>query len=309
MEDNGLLLRGRGSFIGLLAGDYAQTETRLLDSDGNYMKGFFTACGQMSLYLARSILKAGRYSPEQAAAAYQKCLNATTVHTAAISCTTIADDYDQTRLMREPAVLNNLDNDALMRSLPIALLGIGHHRSRALEWLKVDTTLTHTDSTSIEVSWLYVQLVSAVIEQGLSATDALQYVDELLQKGAFSSNLTAAVQLSLRGGFRARIPSEHQGLSRLQIALGLLKDGVGLDETLSATSPVPSENRAALALYGSMLGAIYGENAVPKQVKEALLTDRATGDKPDGHRDLSLTAVDALIIAEQLLALSDEKGA
>ncbi|MGC6415985.1 MAG: inositol monophosphatase family protein [Bradymonadia bacterium] len=310
LRDNGLLTRGRGALIGLLATDHANARHSSQLAGEGKPQSTFTACGEMSLSLARSILAAGGYSADAAASAYQRWLTVTTNPVTDSTRYAIRKGYGSAAAVQRHADPNSQDHTALMRCVPIALLGVGQAPEDTARWLQLDARLTHSSAHCLESCRLYGQLLSGIVEQGLCAKAASQYAEHLLEGTGFSRELKTAVQCGLKKEADPWNRVEGHALASLQVALSHLKQGLKLEAVLKGTPASDMHSAAALPLYGALYGAIHGFSSVPTWARETILTQRARNTPSAAPLwEPSLSAVDALIIAEQLTSIVNKQEA
>ncbi len=322
--------RARGCFLGQLAGDALGSMVEFKSAatiKSLYASGlreigpstvFDTLPGQptddseLALALARTLLADGRFDDEHVAGAYGAWLESGpfdvggTIGTATRAVNEARHaERGLADAARAAAKEDSEANGALMRQSPLGIWGHALDAAMLDATVRADTTLTHPNRICQDASAAYIVALAAVIHEGLDARStyarALTWDREHGASPTVSNALAAATD-------RAPRYEHHQGhvLVALQNAFYQTLHAPTLEEGIIATVMGGGDADTNAAIAGALLGALYGEDALPSQWKEAVLHCRpekgAVGVRQP--RPEIYWPVDALSLADRLAGVA-----
>jgi ADP-ribosylglycohydrolase/fructose-1,6-bisphosphatase/inositol monophosphatase family enzyme len=309
--------RAQGCLLGLLAGDALGSQVeferpevirrqypnglRTMQDGGtfNTLAGQPTDDGELALSLARALVAAGHYDPEDAALAYVTWLESNPFDCGVTTRRALGRVSTAHRVQREVhqrcmalADPNSQANGALMRIAPMALWGVGQPLDEVLAAAAQDAALTHPHAVCQEANRVFVAALMAGIRTGdpeAMRQAALAKADKLgeeLSGGAPADYLTHEgwVRIALRNAF-------YQLATAKDVESGLVDTVMRGGDT---------DTNGAIA--GALLGARFGRSGVPFQWSQMVLSCRPL-DGVVHPRPQFLWPVDAPDLAERLLVL------
>jgi len=326
ISDAGVLSRAQGCWLGQLSGDalgslveFRSAEeiqrehpgrVRRLEDGGTWhtIAGQPTDDSELALMLARSILRHGGYSSGTAATAYGWWMRS---HPFDVGNTTqqalgeIGEDLserDAEAAATSAASRHSQANGSLMRISPLGIWGWRKSPDVLAEAARRDSRLTHPNPVCQDACAVFVIAIARAIESGDDATAVYRYALDWARKSAHP-DIVEILELAAR-----EIPanfSHHQGWVRiaLQNAFYRLLHATSLEEGVVDTVMCGGDTDTNAAIAGALLGAVHGRDEVPAQWRTAVLTCRPLPGtwRP---RPKALWPVDALVLAERLLAIS-----
>jgi ADP-ribosyl-[dinitrogen reductase] hydrolase len=328
VQDPGVLERGQGCLLGQLAGDALGSLVEFLDpatSAKKYPHGvrelldggtFNTIAGQptddseMALMLARSIIRAGIYSAEEAARAYvfwYKSAPFDVGGTTSQALSAIAYSSEESALdtAARAASRESQSNGSLMRISPIGIWGYALQPREIAEYARIDSSLTHPHQVCQDACAALAVAIARGISMGKGAEDVYRHTLDFAEKSACPE-----IVQTLRDAAKSP-PSEFRvqmGWVRIALhnAFYQMLHAVCLEEGVVDTVMRGGDTDTNAAIAGSLLGAVHGRREIPGQWQQMILTCRpikglVTVSRP---RPRAFWPVDALEIAEQLLGLS-----
>ena len=305
--------RARGCLLGQLAGDSLgsrvefQTPEMIRNAypDGvstlerggtwNILAGQPTDDSEMALLLARMLIERGTYDVKAALHAYKYWLQS-----APFDC----GNTIRTALQGMPNALSQA-NGALMRISPLGIFGAGRNPDQVCRWAAADACLTHPHPVCSQIDCLYVMAVAHAVDSGCSH-EALY---EKITGWAHEKNMEESVCKVIALAENTPPPDymHHQGwvITAFHNALWQLLNARDLQTGVIDTVMHGGDTDTNAAICGALLGAVYGEKALPLQWKEAILTCRPEEGNPAvlHPRPPCFWPVDALKLADQLVAL------
>ena len=306
--------RARGCMLGQLAGDSLgslvefQTKeqiraeyphgVRLLADGGPFylIAGQPTDDSEMALAMARGLASLGRYCAMRTGKAYRAWLDS-----APFDCgITIRSAL---RGMPNPT---SQANGALMRVSPLGIFGAGRKRADVMEWAKKDAALTHVHPVCAQANALFAALLAHAIREGGTGAELYETLLGWMKRMKLEPALREAVERAAN-----EKPRDYQSqmgwvLIALQNALWQMLHAPSFEEGVVDTVMQGGDTDTNAAIAGALLGAMYGEQAVPAQWREAVLNCRPEAGRPGVHepRPERYWPVDALELADKML----EKG-
>lgn len=306
--------RARGCMLGQLAGDSLgslvefQTKeqiradypggVRLLADGGPFdlIAGQPTDDSEMALAMARGLAGLGRYCAMRTGKAYRAWLGS-----APFDCgITIRNALNG---MPNPA---SQANGALMRVSPLGIFGAGRKRADVMGWAKKDAALTHVHPICGQASALFAALLAHAIREGGSGGELYGTLLGWMKRMKLEPALREAVERAAHEKPRAFQSQMGWVLIAFQNALWQMLHAPSFEEGVADTVMQGGDTDTNAAIAGALLGAMYGEEAVPAQWREAILSCRPEAGLPGVHepRPAEYWPVDALELADALL----EKG-
>lgn len=306
----GMLSRARGTMLGQLAGDalgslveFQSPEAirqrypdgpRLLANGGSFntLAGQPTDDSEMALLLARSIVAKGGWHADAVWQEYRFWLDSVPFDCGNTISAAIRGNPNQA----------SQANGALMRVSPIGIAGAGLPVSVVAAWAEQDAALTHPNRFCLEINALYACAIAAAIRDGLSAEDLYRYMLALVNE----RQMEAAV-LDILNDARDVPPADftHQmGWVRIAFhnAVYQLLHTASLEEGVVDSVARGGDTDTNAAIAGALLGAVHGEDSIPAQWRDAILSCRPRKGDPGVHqsRPEVFWPVDALELADKL---------
>ena len=306
--------RARGCMLGQLAGDslgslveFQPKEqiraeyvggVRLLADGGPFdlIAGQPTDDSEMALDMARQLAALGRYCAMLTGKAYRAWLAS-----GPFDCgITIRNALNG---MPNP---NSQANGALMRVSPLGIFGAGRKRADVMGWAKKDAALTHIHPICGQANALFAALLAHAIREGGTGAELYETLLGWMKRMKLEPALREAVERAAH-----EKPRDYQSqmgwvLVAFQNALWQMLHAPSFEEGVVDTVMQGGDTDTNAAIAGALLGAIYGEEAVPAQWREAILNCRPEAGLPRVHepRPEHYWPVDALELADEIL----EKG-
>lgn len=339
-SDAGLLQRAQGALLGQLAGDAlgSLVEFQTAESiravypnglrdmtDGGAhgtMAGQPTDDSELALALARSIVAAGRYSPEVAARAYGYwCrsepfdVGATTARALRRLASLGTDDEwtsgghpsgaqrSLTELLETAADPNSQSNGSLMRASPLGIWGHRLEPDKLAELARADNRLTHPNPVCQEACATFVVAVAQAVATGAGPRTIFEFVRGWTRTAGRSAAVLAALEAA-----EHRPPADFQTsqgwvLIALQNTFYQLLHAPSAEEGIVATVMAGGDTDTNAAITGALLGAVHGRDSLPRRWRNLILSCRPLAGIPHVRqpRPPVFWPVDAMELAELLL--------
>ncbi|HJD97381.1 ADP-ribosylglycohydrolase family protein [Mailhella massiliensis] len=303
--------RARGCMLGQLSGDSLGSLVEFRSPEqirAAYPHGvreladggtFHTLAGQptddseMALAMARQIATLGRYCALRTGKQYRDWLKS---HP--FDCgNTIA------RALRGEPNPASQANGALMRISPMGIFGAGRPRADVMKWAKKDAALTHTHPICGQANALYAALIAHAVAEGGTGQECYAALLGWMKRMKLEDALRRAVENAAHEAPHDYMSQMGWVLIALQNALWQMLHAPSLEEGVVDTVMRGGDTDTNAAIAGALLGAIYGEDAVPAQWREAVLSCRpekgregVTQPRPELY-----WPVDAVELADALL--------
>ncbi|MBA2665241.1 MAG: ADP-ribosylglycohydrolase family protein [Bradymonadaceae bacterium] len=313
---NTKLERARGCLLGQLAGDSLGSLVEFktpAEIRRAYPKGvreladggtFDTLAGQptddseMALLLARLLVERGSYDPKLAFDAYVFWLDSGPFDCGmTISAALRGRPNDQSQA-----------NGAMMRISPLAIFGANFELDQVAQWARQDAALTHPNPVCVQANALFAMAISEAIRTGKGG--AAIYADILGWATAMAVEpaLMAAIEGAAQGPPEDYVHQQGWVLIAFKNALWQLLHAYNLEQAVVDTVMQGGDTDTNTAICGALLGAIYGEQAVPAQWVEAVLNCRPDAANARAHRPRPQVfwPVDALELADGLVFGEDK---
>ncbi len=169
-------------------------------------------------------------------------------------------------------------NGALMRVSPLGIFGQGATLKQVAEWARLDAEITHPNPVCVAVNSLFVAAIAYAVSaqvtpQGLYQA-VLSWVD-YLEAPSKVKTVTLAAESELPADYQTNM---GHVLIAWQNALYQLLHADSLEEGVVATVQKGGDTDTNAAITGALLGAVYGQQKIPSQWKEAVLRCRPSVD-------------------------------
>ena len=259
----------------------------------NTIAGQPTDDSEMALMLARTLVELGRYDAEAAKQAYVFWLDSDP-----FDCgMTIAGSL-QGRLNPESQA-----NGALMRVSPLGIFGANHALTDVAEWARQDAAITHVHPICQQANALYSMAIAYAIRHGCDAG----HLYERILAWAQDIEVDAILLDTVKGASEAS-PADYirlQGwvLIAFRNALWQLLRADSLEQGVIDTVMRGGDTDTNAAIAGALLGAVWGQMAIPDQWAECVLTCHPKAGEPNVSRPRPecFWPVDALELAGRLI--------
>lgn len=303
--------RARGCLLGQLAGDslgslvefrsassiraeYPGGVRRLADGGPfELIAGQPTDDSEMALAMARRLVSVGRYCALRTAKAYRDWLKSDP-----FDCgNTIAAAL---KGMPNPA---SQANGALMRVSPLGIFGAGRSRADVMKWAKKDAAITHAHPVCAQADALYAALVAQAVREGGSGERLYEEMLASMKRMKLEPALREAVERAAHEPPRDYVSQMGWVLIALQNALWQMLHAPSFEEGVVDTVMRGGDTDTNAAIAGALLGAVYGEEAVPEAWRRTILACRPEAGRPGVKRPRpeAYWPVDALELADALL--------
>ncbi len=327
VADAGLLRRAHGCLLGQLAGDALGSQVEFESPStirARYPEGMWELTGggphgtiagqptddsELALMLARSIVAAGRYDAEQAAAAYGYWYRSHpydiggTTRRALEPALTLHRPRELATAIAAAADPRSESNGSLMRVSPLAIYGFALGPDALAELAREDCRLTHPSPVCQEACAVYVVAAAHAIASGETAAQVYRFTVDWAERAGREPSVLAALHAAGR-----ELPPDfmrNQGwvLIALQNAFYQLLHAPSAGEGIVATVMQGGDTDTNGAIAGALLGAVHGRESLPRSWRNLILSCRPVGGVPGVHhpRPPAFWPVDALELAERLL--------
>ena len=300
--------RAQGCLLGQLAGDSlgslvefedASTIQRLYPNgvrefaDGgvwNTLAGQPTDDSEMALALARSLVRNKAFSIDDIRTSYVRWYRSGPFD---IGRTTACG------LKGEP-ILESQANGALMRISPLGIFGWRMEPEALAKLAAEDASVTHPHRICQQVNGLYATSIAESIREGFAPTT----VYDRMAARAAQWNVDDAIRDRIEHAQTRRPPeySRQMGwvLTAFQNALYELLHAPTLEEGVIETVQCGGDTDTNGAICGALLGAVYGQEAVPGQWVDRIIECRPMAGTTQ-PRPKEYWPSDGLGLAERLL--------
>jgi ADP-ribosylglycohydrolase len=270
---------------------------RAIKSGGtwNTLAGQPTDDSEMALLLARLLVDQGAYDPALALERYKYWLSSEPFDCGG----TIMSSLNGVPMPDSQA------NGAMMRVSPLGIFAANYQEEDQIRWARQDAKLTHPNILTQEANALYVTAISLAIKNDI-APKALY--DTILEKGntwKMSTPLLERIELSKTENVHNFTQNSGWVLIAFQNALYQLLHAPNLEEGLISTVSSGGDTDTNGAICGALLGAVYGEEEIPKEWREAVLSCRPEKGKPGVYRPRPKVfwPTDATTLADKLIEI------
>jgi ADP-ribosylglycohydrolase len=197
-------------------------------------------------------------------------------------------------------------NGALMRISPLGIFGAGFNLEQVSTWAELDADLTHPHPICGQINKLYVMAIAHAVKSGCSNEDLYTKIILWAQEQNMENCIKEIVMKAEENPPRDYV--HHQGwvVTAFHNSLWQLVHASNVKTGIIDTVMRGGDTDTNAAICGALLGAVYGEETIPDQWKQALLDCRPEeGNVNVFHpRPRCFWPVDALQLADQLVSLS-----
>jgi len=190
-----------------------------------------------------------------------------------------------------------------MRVSPLGIFGAGRQRADVMGWARKDAAITHIHPICGQANALFAALLAHAIREGGTGAELYETLLGWMKRMKLEPALREAVERAVHGKPRDYQSQMGWVLIALQNALWQMLHAPSLEEGVVDTVMQGGDTDTNAAIAGALLGAMYGEEAVPAQWREAVLSCRAEAGHPGVRtpRPEIYWPVDALKLADAVL--------
>ncbi len=232
---------------------------------------------ELGLALARSLVRAGRYDPEDAAASYARWYASKPFDcgqtTALAFGSAAAADMDKAQAARSSADRGSQSNGSLMRIAPVGIWAA--NPEQAARVAGEDATLSHPHP----VCRVAAAAFAAAIAAALAGADRPGMIETAIRIADAAGAESAPVSVALRSAVAGVPPPYFQRqmgwvLIALQNAFRHLAAGSAIEPALIETVGEGGDTDTNAAIAGALLGAADGRGSLPVRWVMPVLTCR-----------------------------------
>ena len=306
--DAGLLSRAQGCLLGQVAGDNLGalveffSHDRIAEQHGDgprrledggvwdLMAGQPTDDSEMALALARSIVRSGGYSVDDALQAYRDWLASDPFDAGTTTRSALGG-----RLM--PA---SQANGSLMRVSPLGVFAHRRSPAEAAALARLDSSLTHPHPVCRDAAAAFTVAIAHAVAHGDGPEAAHAAAVTWARAAPAEAAVTAALE---RAASTPPVCDEgHVGwvLVALQNAFYELLHARGVEEGVVDSVRRGGDTDTNAAIAGALLGAVHGRDGIPLQWRRRVLSCRPLASHSRHPRPAEFWPVDVLELAELL---------
>jgi len=306
-----MVSRAQGCLLGQLAGDALGSLVEFLPpeeirerypdgvrdlADGGTwgtLAGQPTDDSEMALALARTLVRCGRYDPDEARKAYLSWLDSGPFDCGATVRRGLEGRPD-------PA---SQANGAMMRVSPLGIFGANHDPRRVAEWAEEDAALTHPHPICRQANALFAMAVAEAVRSGTGPRGLYRQVVAWAEEMGVEAPLLEAVTGAAEAPPPDYVRCQGWVLIAFRNALWQLLHAPNLEEAVVDTVMRGGDTDTNAAICGALLGAVYGRGAVPERWVACLLRCRPEAGRPGVRypRPRCFWPTDALDLARRLV--------
>ena len=259
----------------------------------NTLPGQPTDDSEMAILLARLLAENGSYDADLARERYVFWLN--------------SHPFDVGNTIRSALsgwpTPESQANGALMRVSPIGIFGARFDNSLTATMARADAAITHPNPICVEINALFTMAIAEAIRRPVAPRE----VYDMIRAWSAEMDCRTEVREWIAAAATSLPPSflHQQGWVKLAFcnALYRLARAEPFEEALIATVGLGGDTDTNAAIAGSLLGAVYGRDAIPKRWIEPVLVCRPERGRPGVHkpRPEVFWPVDVLELAATLL--------
>lgn len=170
-------------------------------------------------------------------------------------------------------------NGSLMRAAPIGVFSCQRSNAEIAELARADSSLTHPNKACCDAVACYAIAIAHLVATPGDRTGALEQVDAWA-----SVHAGPEVQGWLDDARNARLPPTHPLAGFVKIAFthafGHLLAGSHFEEAVRAVLLLGGDSDTNACIVGGLIGAADGAEAIPKAMRDAVLTCRTEEGRP-----------------------------
>ena len=328
----GVVDRARGCLLGQVAGDALGGQVEFQDEveirfahpqgvrelrDGGHWRtlaGQPTDDSELALALARSIVERGGFDEDSVAVAYGRWYASGPFDcggTIERALSVIAGPMERPAARaRDVASQTSQANGALMRVSPLGIFGHAMEPARLAELARRDASLTHAHPVCQDASALFAVTLAHAIRRGGAPDEVFAFARRWAETTELSADVRGAVDAAERENVEDFSSSMGWVLIALQNAFYQLRHAVSLEEGVVDSVMHGGDTDTNAAVAGALLGAVYGEAAIPARWRDAVLNCRPEAGRPGVRRPRprEYWPVDVPELAERLVSLGCRQG-
>lgn len=246
---------------------------------------------EMALMLARMLVDNNGYDPDKARRAYVFWLDS-----GPFSCGATVSGGLRGRVNPKSQA-----NGAMMRISPLGIFGANYGLSQVADWARQDARITHIHPVCVQTNALFTMAISHAVKTGINAYKLYKQVVDWARDMHTDESIIHAINNAADS-----LPDflHHQGwvLIAFQNALWQLVHAPNLEDAVVDTVMHGGDTDTNAAICGALLGAVYGEKAIPAQWTDSILNCRPQAPVHVHHtRPECFWPVDAQELAEKLV--------
>jgi len=262
----------------------------------NTVAGQPTDDSELALMLARTLVKCGTYDSAKTQKAYLFWLNSDP-----FDCGTTTFQG----LQGHPNSKSQ-SNGALMRISPLGIFGAHRPSHQIAEWARQDALLTHPHPICQQSNALFAVALAHAIRTGCKAPALYRQIKKWAKQMKIKRSLLRVIDAAVSSPPSDYVYHEGYVLIAFQNALWQLLHASGPEDGITNTVKRGGDTDTNAAICGALLGAVYGQDAIPTRWVDKLLNCRpAKGElNVQQPRPKCFWPVDAVELATQLLVAS-----
>lgn len=311
--DAAVLARAQGALLGQVAGDAlgqlvefrSRSQVARSHPDGvrelvdggtwGTIAGQPTDDSEMALIMARSIVREGGYTADQAKAAYTDWLGSGPFDVGTTTRRGLTGNPD----MKSEA------NGSLMRLSPLAVHLWRQEPEVVAVTVAEDARITHPSEACVDAAVVFATAIGIAVREGPSPRALYERVSTWVRS---RPDLHEGVREVFAHDDVTPVAdfSHHSGwvLLALRNAFHQLLHASSFEDALVSTASQGGDADTTSAIAGALLGAVHGRDAVPLRWRRQVLSCRPGLDEHARHRRPSpFWPDDLLLLAERLVAL------
>jgi ADP-ribosylglycohydrolase len=194
-------------------------------------------------------------------------------------------------------------NGAMMRLSPLGIFGHELPPGTLAELARRDASLTHPHPVCQDASALFAVTIARAVSRGGTGAELCDFA----MTWAREAELHADVRQDLADAMQGPPADFSRNMGWVRIALRnaffRLRHASSFEEGVVDSVMCGGDTDTNAAIAGALLGAVYGERAVPRQWRDAVLGCRPESGRPGVKRPRprEFWPVDVLELADQLI--------
>jgi len=244
---------------------------------------------EMALALARVMVTRGEYNASAVWDAYVRWHDSDPFDCGNTIAAAVAGVKNQT----------SQANGSMMRVCPIGIAGVQSSVENASWWARLDAGLTHPHPVCLNANSIFATAITVAIANDVSAQELYEFVAQ----SEAEPSVAAVIERARTAPPEDYITQQGWVLIALQNALWQLLHAQSFEDALINTVARGGDTDTNAAICGSLLGAPYGLDAIPKRWVDTVLSCRPESGKPGVHcpRPQEYWPIDALELAAKLV--------
>lgn len=263
------------------------------------LAGQVTDDTELALALARSLVRMKRYDADDVATSYVRWFDSEPFDVGGATTQAFGSRVPAgarpALVVSERASKTTEANGSVMRVSPLGVFGAGMDRNELGALARGDSRLSHPADVPSWSSAIFTTTIADAIETGLDGKALYERALEFAREHAPKDSLLADTLLAAKKELPVS-DLQNQGWIRIAMlhAYFHLWHEHGFEEALAQTVRMGGDADTNGAIVGALLGAVYGEDAIPARWRETVrdcLPERPVEYRPG---DLSALAMDLL---------------